>query len=370
MNGVKIISDRMHRAVKDGVFPGAVLLVARGDDVLFHNGFGWTDNSRKKETPMDAIYDVASLTKPLATTMALAVMMASRPDLSKQPVASILNAFNTGDKNEITVDMLMRHTSGLPAHRDYFKKLGEPDGPGNWEKCNTSPRQALRSLIAKEPLQNRPGTVQVYSDIGFMALSWLVEAITAISLDQYVSTNLYRPLGLEDLFFIPVIDRTARLMQYGHRLVPTRDCPWRGRLLVGEVEDENAWAAGGVEGHAGLFSDAFSVYRLCGEILSAWQDKRPRVLCPDVIRQFLTRTTDTERPAGFDIVSTRKSSAGRYFSKNTIGHLGFTGTSFWMDLDTGVMVILLSNRVHPTRENTLIKFFRPEIHNLVHAHLL
>jgi CubicO group peptidase (beta-lactamase class C family) len=196
-----------------------------------------------------------------------------------------------------------------------------------------------------------------------MLLAWVIETVTRTRLDRFVRDRVYGPLGIDDLFFV---DLTTGKMPVGSdRLVSTRDCPWRGRVLTGEVEDENAWACGGVQGHAGLFGTAEAVHGLCLEMLLAIEQKHPRILDPEVTGLFVKKHPGRNRVAGLDTPSSAGSSAGRYFSPRTVGHLGFTGTSFWMDPDTGLMVILLTNRVHPSRSNQKIQQFRPVLHDCI-----
>ena len=150
-------------------------------------------------------------------------------------------------------------------------------------------------------------------------------------------------------------------------MVKTQDCPWRKKLLVGEVEDENAWAAGGVEGHAGLFGTALAVHRLCLEIMAAVQGQAGQVLSARVMADFVEKRAGFGRVCGFDTPSKEGSSAGSYYSSASLGHLGFTGTSFWMDPVNHKIIILLTNRVHPSRDNVKIREFRPKIHDAAHG---
>lgn len=347
------VTELMARGVADGVFPGAVLLFARRESVLYHRAFGVADLRTRRPVATDAVFDLASLTKPLATAMAMLVLVQEK----KLHLNTCLEALVPGTKNtpkaKITVDMLLRHTSGLPAHREYFKMItGRPD-----------PLQAFHELILAEPLENFPGQCEVYSDLGYMLLARVIETVTQTRLDRFVRNHVYAPLDIEDLFFIDLKKR--RLPVDLDRLVSTWDCPWRGRVLTGEVEDENAWISGGVQGHAGLFGTAGSVHVLCMEILQAIEKGPVRVLNPEVAAAFIKKHPDRTRVAGFDTPSKTGSAAGRYFSSRAVGHLGFTGTSFWMDPDTGLMVILLTNRVHPSRSAQKIKQFRPALHDCI-----
>ena len=150
----------------------------------------------------------------------------------------------------------------------------------------------------------------------------------------------------------------------------TEYCPWRKKLVKGVVHDENAYAVGGVEGHAGLFGTTKSVYELLSALMSIYEkNKVPGLFARDILRCFLTRDDQSGRTLGFDTPAPVNSAAGHYFSDKTVGHLGFTGTSFWMDLESGVMILLMTNRIHPSRNNDRIKEFRPMIHDRVMEHL-
>ncbi|MFK5954453.1 MAG: serine hydrolase, partial [Desulfobacterium sp.] len=254
-------------------------------------------------------------------------------------------------------------------------------------------RQALRRLVMAEPLIHPPGARQVYSDLGYMVLAWIVESTTRMRLDQFVDDSFFAPLGL-DLFFRPLGECDV---SPGHlkRFAATEQCPWRHRILTGEVHDDNAWTVGGVEGHAGLFGTAHAVGKLLFYILTALQDtSTPRTPPPQpitqhpvptiqhptpsthnptpinpipgrVLRQFVQKESGRERVAGFDTPSLVGSSAGGGFSPGALGHLGYTGTSFWMEPDRSIIVVLLTNRVHPCRDNIKIRQFRPRLHDAV-----
>ena len=356
------IGQAMEKAVAEGVFPGAVLLWGIQGRIMFHRAFGIVDLDSGVPVEKDSFFDLASLTKPLATALAMAELIGKHRLHPHTQLSEVLPETIGTAKASITMDMLLRHTSGLPAHREYFKRIAR--GP--------APRSVLRQLLLDEPLEAEPGKVEVYSDLGYMLLAWVVEKCSGLRLDQFVYGQIYAPLGIDRLFFIdlesgrplagaspgPFIDRSVSIL-------PTSRCPWRKKLIQGEVEDENAWAAGGIEGHAGLFGDALSVYRLCCEIMRAVKDETPRVLDPGVVQAFLERGAGRGRVAGFDTPSGDDSSAGKLFSRAGVGHLGFTGTSLWMDPETGLIVILLTNRVHPSRENRKIRAFRPLIHDLI-----
>ncbi|MFH2091380.1 MAG: serine hydrolase domain-containing protein [Pseudomonadota bacterium] len=354
--GYDRISREIETAVLSDVFPGAVLLCARGDQIIFHQAFGLADQFAKRPMTTTSIFDLASLTKPLATTVAVAKLIEHKKLYLDQTIGTILSSFHKTDKAGITIDMLLRHTSGLPSYKEYFRKL---------VKIDTDRKGALRQMLVSETLVNPPGTIQAYSDLGFMILSWVIETISKQSLDQFVSEQIYSPLGINHLFFIPEKSKHSIMNQYGALIAATQQCPWRKKMLWGEVDDDNAWSIGGVEGHAGLFGDASSIYRLCVEFLNALTGRPTRFLPAPIIQQLVVKKQGQDMVAGFDTPSKINSSAGDLFSRFSVGHLGFTGTSFWIDPESLLIVVFLTNRVHPSRSNEKLKQFRPRLHNLI-----
>jgi serine-type D-Ala-D-Ala carboxypeptidase len=206
----------------------------------------------------------------------------------------------------------------------------------------------------------------IYSDIGFMILCWVIEQVSGNRLDRFVMKEIYHPLGLENLFFVD-LDSTPRQAEFA----ATELCSWRNILLEGTVHDDNAYVLGGIQGHAGLFGTARDVLSLLSELMAAYLGSScAGVFDTDLIQMFFKQREHTGRALGFDTPSPIDPSCGQYFSKNTVGHLGFTGTSFWMDLDRNVTIILLTNRVHPSRNNNKIKAFRPKLHDRVMKELI
>lgn len=354
------IDDAMAGAVAEGVFPGAVLLCAHKDHIFYHKAFGVTDIRFGKPVAMNTVFDLASLTKPLATALAVADLISSEQLSLKTYLKDLLPAACGTDKAGITIDMLLRHRSGLPAHRPYFKSLSAP-APG------VTAAECLRQRVLEEPLAYKPGAREIYSDLGFILLAWVVESLSGVRLDTFVNDRIFGPLKIYDLFFKPLGADVTRPVGEKPSLVfaATSCCPWRKKMMLAEVEDENAWAAGGIEGHAGLFGTAAGVHRLCCEILMALDNKESKVINSAVIRCFADKKNGMVRPAGFDSPSQGNASSGRFFSKRSVGHLGFTGTSFWIDPANGLIAVLLTNRVHPSRKNIAIRKFRPRIHDLI-----
>jgi CubicO group peptidase (beta-lactamase class C family) len=213
----------------------------------------------------------------------------------------------------------------------------------------------------KEPIIHPVGRQTVYSDLGFMILGWMVEHLSGRRLDRFVAEEIYTPLDLENLFFIDLHSKPRKA-----QFAATEVCPWRNILLNGLVHDDNAYAMGGIEGHAGLFGTAMDVYCLLSVLLSDFYGRSDtRLFEKDLMKTFFKRQNVKGRALGFDTPSLTESSCGQYFSKQSVGHLGFTGTSFWMDLERSAIVILLTNRIHPSRENNKIRAFRPILHDTI-----
>jgi CubicO group peptidase (beta-lactamase class C family) len=352
------VAGLMKSGVDDGVFPGAVLLVAREATVLFHAAYGVTNRFAPRPVTRGTFFDLASLTKPLATTLAVVKLVQGGRLSLETSLAKVLTPFQGTPKAGITVGQLLAHTAGYPAYQPYFEALAA--------RPVKSRQRMLRRMLAAEPLTARPGDRILYSDLGFMVLNWVVEAVSGVALDRFLAAEIYGPLGVSDLFFVRHFESCRPGV-----FAATEDCPWRHAVVEGRVHDDNAYAVGGVEGHAGLFGTAEAVYRL---LLEIWRTLRGRggsgFFEARQLARFLARAPLGERTLGFDTPSPQHASSGKFFSFNSVGHLGFTGTSFWMDLDVGVIVVLLTNRVHPSRQNTAIKAFRPRLHDRVMQKIL
>ena len=347
------VDQLMKQAINSGIFPGAVLLVSSGSTVLFLRAYGLAHIHKKVPVTVETIFDLASLTKPLATTLAVMHLVQNRRISVEDSLGDVLPDFQGGAKARIRIRHLLYHNSGLPDYRPYYKALSKFP--------MDSRRAALRRFIVKEPLIQPSGQKVLYSDLGFMILAWVVEHVAGRRLDHFVADEIYRPLGLKQLFF-----NAHNAAGPKGSFAATENCPWRSDILVGRVHDENAYAVGGVEGHAGLFGTAGDVNRLLSELLRTYRGQiTGGVFHPELLRQFFKRLPQTDKAMGFDMPLVKGASCGGGFSLNSVGHLGFTGTSFWMDLERPTIVILLSNRVHPTRKNDRIKAFRPRLHDAV-----
>jgi beta-N-acetylhexosaminidase len=344
----------LDHAVADGAFPGGVLAVGWKNQLAVHPFGQLTAGSKSRKVAEDSIYDVASLTKPIVTTTA-AMMLAQQKCLDLDtPVESYLPSFAASAKSDphsswrhrVTVRMLLLHNSGLPAHRDFYK---EAKG-----------HNAILAQVLAEPLVRELGAQVEYSDLGFILLGEIVERLTGESLDVFAKRHIFELLGMDHSTFNP--SRSSRA-----DIAPTEmDKAYRKRLVWGEVHDENAWAMGGIAGHAGLFSTARDVAIFAQMILNGGIYAHRRLLARATIEAFTSRVTigNSARALGWD-VPTEGSSSGRYFSSRSFGHTGFAGTSLWIDPERQLFVILLTNRVNPMRANDKIRQVRPALHDAV-----
>ncbi len=357
------VEKTMTQAVRENIFPGGVLIVSVKGSVIFDNAFGSANVISGKRMTQDTIFDLASLTKPLATTLAVMKLVHKGKLHTGSSLGSILPQCRNTDKEAIEIRHLLCHNSGLPDYRPYY--LIMKDIPQD------NRQDALRNMLVKEPLISTPGEKTLYSDLGFMILRWVVETVSNRRLDIFVTDEIYEPLGLKNLFFVDLNPEYKSRKTGNMVFAATEICPWRNMLLEGVVDDENAYSAGGIEGHAGLFGTAQDVNSLLTKLLFIFHGiSDDSLFAPELVRTFFGRQEGTDWALGFDTPSLAGSSCGRYFSLKSVGHLGFTGTSFWMDLDRFVSVILLANRVHPSRDNMKIKEFRPVLHDAVMRDLL
>lgn len=364
------VEKEMIGAVEKGVFPGAVLLVNKGGQVLYCRAFGFR-SFKSDRSPMNegTVFDLASLTKPLATTAAFMLMAKEKRVRLDDRVTRFLPNFGVYGKNPITFRQLLAHCSGLPAWRPYYKEIARQEQKGKVNFLGSrSAREFVYNQVQREKLEASPGQKAIYSDLGFILLGEIIEEVSGAGLDQYCQEKIFRPLGLSHTFFVNLETvRRRNLESVKEMFAPTEFCPWRKRVLCGEVHDDNAYAMGGVAGHAGLFASIQDVDRLVTTLVECYQGKST-FLPASLVREFWTRegtASESTWAFGWDTPSEAGASSGSHFSPQSVGHLGFTGTSVWIDLEKGAHVILLSNRVHLRRNNNKIHAFRPLIHDLV-----
>jgi CubicO group peptidase (beta-lactamase class C family) len=283
-------------------------------------------------------------------------------------VTRFLPNFGVYGKGTVSLRHLLAHCGGLAAWRPFHRDIVREERQG---RPNFVATRGAKEFVYEQIHRERPeyaaGTRSVYSDLGFIVLGELVETLGHMPLDRFCQERIFRPLGLRSMAFVDLsLVRLHRMTPAVDMIAPTERCPWRKRVLCGEVHDDNAYAMGGVAGHAGLFGSAIDVDGLIGRLRACYRGEDSFVPT-EIVREFWTRD-DTVRDStwalGWDTPSTAGSSAGRHFGPRSVGHLGFTGTSVWVDLERDVHVILLTNRVHPSRDNERIREIRPRVHDV------
>lgn len=357
-------------AVDQGVFPGAVLLVGREDEIVYQQAFG----SRllvpdKSPMQVETIFDLASLTKPLATSLAIMLLVREKKVRLDDRVTRFLPTFGVFGKNYTTLRQLLNHSSGLAAWKPFYEDIVKAERAGkiNFVASRAAQQYVLGQIHGGRP-ESAPGTQAVYSDLGYMILGEIVETVSAATLDRFCQDKIFKPLGLRSTAFVDLTQiRTKKLQPIEEMIAPTENCPWRKKILCGEVHDDNAYAMGGVVGHAGLFSCARDIHQLLAR-LSRCVHGKDKFLPQLLVEEFCTKDATLKESSyalGWDTPSSSHSASGSLFSPRSVGHLGFTGTSVWWDQEKDCHVILLSNRVHPTRKNEKIREFRPYVHDLI-----
>ena len=367
-----VIQAALQSAVDGGVFPGAQLAVRlRGELVCVVTAGRLSSEPPGLPVQATTIYDLASLTKPLVTVTSVLLLIQRAKVALEDPVQEVLAELHGAPIGQATVRDLLTHRSGLPGWRPFYKQLDARDMVSGLPGGDQPAKQHVLEMIRDEPLIYVRGERSLYSDLGFMLLGFLVERLSGMALDLWCEEAIVRPLQADPMMFRPTAGR-AQSDVVGpivdvSRIAPSEQDEWRNRLLRGEVHDENAAAMGGVAGHAGLFGTAESVLAVSGAWLRGYYG-RESILEGELVRQFTTRHESAARSSwalGWDTPSA-PSSSGSSFSERSFGHLGYTGTSLWIDPSCELEVVLLSNRVHPSRRNEKIKVFRPLIHDLVY----
>lgn len=323
----------LDRGVADSAFPGAIAVIGTHEGPLVTVTSGHLDWAPSPAPDANTLYDLASLTKVVGMTSAMMQLVEQGKIDLDAPVQRYLPDWTGRWKDRVTVRDLITHRSGLPAFKQYFK-------------LNVSPDSTLR-LMLTTPLDTMPGVRMVYSDIGAITLGKIIEKVSGETLDGYLERHVFRPLGMFDTHYRP----DASLLP---RIAPTENDPWRGRHLRGEVHDENAAALGGVSAHAGLFSTAHDLDRLARAYLSGGTLDGGHLANAATIRQFTTvqDSTFSTRALGWD--TPPGAGSGHLLRHPAFGHTGFTGTSLWIDPAHDLYVMLLTNRVNPTREHSKI----------------
>ena len=347
------LDELVESALRQRIFPGMELLVARGDEVLLHEA--WGDLEVGPENPPLAtgtLWDIASITKPIATASAVMILLEKGQVGLEDKAADFFPEFDSPEKRGITLRHLLTHTSGLPDWADLYSE-------------SASQAEALQRLV-NVSLKHPTGTAMVYSDLGYLLAAEVVRRISGESLAEFFHQHVAHPLQLTQTSFNPPLDED------GPPFAPTQYCTFRQQLLRGVVHDENAYIFGGEGGNAGLFSTAADLHRYARMILHRGELEGVRLFSERTVELMITNHNSPRLPhrgLGWDIKGEifTYASCGALMGQGAIGHTGFTGTSLWMEPDTGLTVILLSNRVNISRNRNQAEMirFRPRLHNLV-----
>ena len=358
----------LEQAIQAGAFPGAAFGVLSGRQVLALDGVGrFTYEAWSDPVTPSTIYDLASVTKVIATT-AMGMLLHQRGQLQlDRPLAEILPRFahGAGERGRVTLRTLLAHSSGLPGYVRLYETC--PDA------------ESLLDACLRLPLEADPGERAEYSDPGFILLGEALEKIAGESLEEFCAREIFTPLQMTCTGFRPSSDRRPAIP-------PTEiDEHFRRRIIQGEAQDENCFVLGGAAGHAGLFSNAMDSLRFAGSILAnahqtadsitgatAGDAMLPPLFTPETVHLFTARAelpTGSSRALGWDTPSP-PSSSGRYFRPHSAGHLGYSGTSLWIDLERKIAIVLLTNRTWPRRGNDAIRRVRPVFHDAVLEALL
>jgi len=355
------IDEIISGGILTGSFPGAQVLIGNERDILYNKSYGnFTYDENSPVVTDYTMYDLASVTKVLATTSAIMKLYDQRKFNLSDKVSYYIPEFGSNGKEDITILNLLIHNSGLTAFVPFYKYY--------------SNSEEVMDAIYNAELEYPTGSQSVYSDLNAVILGKLVEKISGKDLNQYCIDNIFLPLDMQNTMFVPDDSRKDKI-------APTEeDTYWRGRLLQGEVHDETTAMLNGVSGNAGLFSNARDIYKLMSVLLNDGRYYNPytrslkeeRMFDEFTVELFTKKYTDVlyenSRALGWDTKPLDSSTkyripCGELISENCFGHTGYTGTSVWCDRERKIIVILLTNRVYPSRSNYGIRDIRPEIHN-------
>jgi len=380
--GAEKIEALLKRAVAQEIFPGAVLGIIQGGEVVFQSAQGYLSREKKSRVEINSVYDLASLTKVLVTTTAV-LQLLEQAELNLHDHLGDFFPEASSYYDGITIWHLLTHTSGLPAVVELWQEPGE--------------REKVETYLLNLQLENKPGERVLYSDPNFLLLGFLVEKLSGMKLENYAREYIFAPLGLKRTGFKPLEEP---LELKADKIAPTEDCSWRGFTPRGQVHDENCFFLGGASGQAGLFSCLPDLIKLMqaltpegnlAEFISSENndcsnasdfdnfpnddcsnERKAGLLSRRSVELMAADCTAADLPArglGWDRAGRTDSSCGVYFSPESYGHTGFTGSSIWHDPDFNLTVILLTNRVNYGRDNQKHIKFRPRLHNLIAVEL-
>lgn len=351
----------LQQAIENDSTPGIALLVAKDGAAVYRRELGFAQFSPiLREMRRDTIFDLASLTKVVATTTAVMFLLyrhtITLQDSIKKYVPELIHG-------QITFAHLLSHSAGFPEWLPLYEDVQqEAERQGSGFIGSAEAKRLIIEKACRVDLAYQTGTDCKYSDLSFILLGHAVEKIVGATLDQYCEQMIFQPLQMSTTFFHKH-NTPIRAGEYA----ATEFCDWRQKVICGEVHDENTYAMGGIAGHAGLFSTLDDIYTFMNTLQQCYHGDSDFLPKP-LVRQFFTNQHITEESTyalGWDTPSKVKSTGGTLLSPNSVGHTGFTGTSIWLDLRKKLLVLLFANRIHPSRQNHTFLNMRPKIHDAV-----
>lgn len=347
------ITQKILSGIENNVYTNVEMLVSRSGEVLYHQSTG------RFENPDKAIFDLASLTKPLCTALLFAIFCEEKPSRLNDTVDRY---FPTDTLSGVTMGQLLNHSSGIIDWAPFYVEMIKTKNP-NFKR---NKEKIFKIILTDDNILRRPGRT-LYSDVGYILLGAVLEQMAHAGLNNLFRQCITDKLKISDkIFFAPLNEPPAVPKEF---FVPTEDCPLRKKIVQGEVMDRNCWVMGGVGGHAGLFSNAPTIHVLLRSLRNA-SLKKESLISKETFETFFRpdpkrRWEEIYFTLGCETPTKGMSQSGTLFSKNSIGHLGYAGTSFWWDLERDFWIILLTNRCMPQRKNYRIQQFRPDLHDLV-----
>jgi len=352
-------------SVRKKVVPGFVLLFGKHDKIAYKRAFGHRQII-PEHLPMtlNTSFDIASITKSVSTASLMMILENDGVLSFEDKVGRFFPKTLNSCIGSLPIKLLMCHRSGLPAWSPYFLKITKGKkavlvGDSLFSKDN---KKIVLDAIFKEKLLFSPGSKEVYSDIGYILLGEIIEKASGLSISRLFSEKIAKPMRLHKTAFRP-----SNSENLDENIASSEDCPWREKILKGCVHDDNAFILGGAAGHAGLFSTAEDLFNFISKLFRAYKFTEPAPIAQKTLKQCWKRVKGGGSwTLGWDTPTPGKSTSGNYFSTNSVGAIGFTGCTVWLDLDRGVVAVLLANKIHPNRRsNPEFGKFRQELHNKV-----
>ena len=367
------VTSLILEAIKEEVFPSAVLLVAKNGEVLFQDAFGSyfidQDTPDNLKVNLNTVYDLGNLSSVYATTTILMKLVAEGRISLKDQVIRYLQSFSVLGKAHITIGDLIFHISGLDQWRPFYEELLKENSATHLGILTSrGSKEYIINQINRSGLKYKTHTKQMYSDLGLILLGHIIETITGMTLDKVANKYVFNPLGLKNSSYIDLTLMKRRgILPVRELIAPTEDCEWRKHQLWGEVQDDNAWAMGGIAGHSGVFSNIFDLHSWALEMIKVYK-QQSSYLPYNILKEFWNLEEGSDElsfAGGWEKPSKENGLLNTNLTSDAIGFNSNSGCLIWLEPSKGIEIILLSNRMCPTRNNKKIFQFRPELINKI-----